>query len=199
MSTTTGAPPALGTTEFLIRRKILTIFGAKFHIYDGDGKLVLYIKQKAFKLREDIRGYADESMQEERLLIRARQIIDFGAAYDVVDSKRNEKIGTLRRKGFKSLVRDSWEFLDRTDRPIAQLTEDSMTLALVRRFLLALVPQRFRVLAGDRTLASFRQRFNPFVYKLEVHLEPAVVDTIDPRLVVAAGILIGAIEGRQHG
>lgn len=37
--------------------------GAKLHIYDNAEQLVLYSQMKAFKLKEDIALYTDESMQ----------------------------------------------------------------------------------------------------------------------------------------
>ncbi len=45
--------------HYTIRRKVLKIFGAAFHIYDPHGNLAGYCKQKAFKLKEDIRIYTD--------------------------------------------------------------------------------------------------------------------------------------------
>ena len=183
--------------DYLIRRKILTIFGAKFHVYDSAGQVILFSRQKAFKLKEDIRIYGDETEREERMLIKARQIIDFSAAYDVVDSRSGAKIGALRRKGFSSLIRDSWEFLDASDRTIGTILEDSTFMALLRRFLTNLIPQSFHAKAGERDVAQYHQNFNPFVYKLRVHLEPGARESIDPQLVLAGGILLAAIEGRQ--
>ena len=184
--------------EYLIRRKVFTIFGAKFHVYDADGRVILFSKQKAFKLKEDIRVYTDETQSEERLLIRARHVVDFSAAYDVVDAKSGSKIGAYRRKGFTSLLRDSWEMLDNSDKPIAKIQEDSTALALVRRFLINLIPQSFHATSNGKSLASYRQRFNPFVYKLQVSIEPAAREKVDPKLVLAGGILLAAIEGRQN-
>jgi len=183
--------------QYMIRRKILTIFGAKFHVYNNIGELILFSKQKAFKLKEDIRVFADESMSTERLVIKARQIVDFSAAYDIVDQAENRKIGTLRRKGWKSIVRDSWEFLSEDDQPIAMLTEDSMLLSLLRRFLCNLIPQTYHVMQNGKTLITYKQNFNPFVLKIRVSIDPESRDIIDPRLVLAGGILLAAIEGRQ--
>ena len=84
--------------HYWIRRKALKIFGGSFHVYDSKDNLVLFSSQKAFKLKEDIRVFSDESMSEERLIIKARSIIDFGAAYDVVDGASGEKLGAFRRK-----------------------------------------------------------------------------------------------------
>jgi hypothetical protein len=99
---------------YLIRRKVLKIFGGSFHTYDGE-QVVAFTKQKAFKLKEDIRIYSDESMQTELLSIQARQVIDFAAAYDIVDVEKGVKVGAARRKGFSSVVRDSWILLDAQD------------------------------------------------------------------------------------
>ena len=183
--------------QYMIRRKVLTIFGAKFHVYNTAGELILFSKQKAFKLKEDIRVFADESMSAERLVIKARQIVDFSAAYDVVDQAENRKIGALRRKGWKSLIRDSWEFLGEDDQPIAVLAEDNMLMSLLRRFLSNLIPQTYHVRQNGKTLITYKQNFNPFVLKLRVSIDPDSRDIIDPRLVLAGGILLAAIEGRQ--
>jgi len=182
---------------YVIRRKVFTIFGAKFHVYDSSGQVVLFSKQKAFKLKEDIRVFSDESEQEERLLIKARQIIDFSAAYDVVDVRSGSKIGAFRRKGFTSILRDSWEFLDTADRVIGTILEDSMFMALLRRFLTNLIPQSFHAQVGGKDVAKYHQNFNPFVYKLRVNLEPQARSAVDPQLILAGGILLAAIEGRQ--
>jgi len=188
----------LMATQYFIRRKVLTIAGAKFHVYDQQERLLAFVKQAAFKLKEDIRIYSDESMSRELLIIQARQIVDFSAAYDVVDSTERKKLGALRRKGMSSILRDSWEFLDENDRPIATLQEDSMALALVRRFLTNLIPQGYHADQAGRPLVQYKQRFNPFVFKLDVTLDPAGQGVLDPRLALAAGILLAAIEGKQR-
>ena len=84
-------------TQYLLRKQMLKLFGATFRIYDQAGNLSFFVQQKAFKLKEDIRVYADEGKTTEMLVIQARQIIDFNAAYDVVDSLTGEKVGALKR------------------------------------------------------------------------------------------------------
>ncbi len=184
--------------RYLIRRKVLTVLGAKFHVYDGHGKLLGFSKQKAFKLKEDIRFYSDETMTEEKMLIQARQVIDWAASYDVVDSSTGEKIGACRRKGWSSMLRDSWEILDVNDNPIAKVQEDSMLLATLRRFLSNLIPQHYHITdnAGVKQ-ANLRVQFNPFVYKMDVEILPGA--TLHRGMVLATGILLAAIEGRQKG
>ncbi len=183
--------------EYTVRRKVLKIFGASFHVYDPSGRVVAFSNQKAFKLKEDIRVFTDESKSTELMSVRARQIVDFSAAYDMVDSRENKKIGAARRKGWSSMVRDSWEILDADDRHIASLQEDSTAMALLRRLLSNLIPQKFHLTSLDeREMAFMHVHFNPFVYRMTV----SVSDTsLDPRIVFGTAVLLAAIEGRQTG
>jgi uncharacterized protein YxjI len=90
--------PAFQFDRYLLKRQVLALTG-KFRFYNPTGDLVLFSEQKMFKLKEDIRVFADESKTLEVLQIKARQIIDFSAAYDVFDSSLGQKVGVLRRRG----------------------------------------------------------------------------------------------------
>ncbi len=189
---------AFSHPKYLLRRKVLKLFGGAFHIFDESGGLVLFGELKAFKLREDIRVYPDELKSRELLTIKARQIIDFSSAYDVVDSTSGQKVGGLRRKGLKSILRDEWQLLDAHDQHIGTVLEDGMLAALVRRFATNLIPQGFHAEMGGTRVANFWQRFNPFVFKLEIDFTLDTDGRLDRRLGLAAAILLGAVEGRQH-
>ena len=192
--------PRFGHPQYILRKKVFKLLGAAFHVYDTAGNLVMYSKQKAFKLREDIRLYTGEDMQTELLTIQARQIIDFGAAYDVVDSPTRGKVGALKRKGLKSILRDEWVVMDAFDREIGLIQEDSTALALVRRFIDAVsifLPQKYHVEIGGQLVATLQQNMNPFVKKLTVDFSPDPQGRFDRRLGLAAAALLSAVEGRQ--
>ena len=180
--------------EYLLRRKVLTFAGAKFHIYDPDGNLAFYSKMKAFKLKEDIRVYHDEEMQQELLLIQARSVIDFSATYDVFDQTTGEKIGAYRRKGLKSMLQDEWLVMDANDNEVGLVKEDSTLLALVRRFVANIIPQTFHATIAGQQVWSFKQNFNPFVHKIKVSFHDP---NFEKRMGIAGAILLAAIEGRQ--
>jgi uncharacterized protein YxjI len=184
--------------NYLVRKKILTLAGAKFHIYDSYGQVILFSKMKAFKLREDIRLYSEENMQEELVTIHARNIIDISATYDVMDAKTGERLGVLKRKGLKSIFKDEWLILDINDNQIGIIKEDSIGLALLRRFLTNLVPQKYDVEVNGFKVAVFKQKFNPFVFKLNLDFSQDTGNILDKRLGIAAGVLLCAIEGRQN-
>lgn len=184
--------------SYLLRRQAIALAG-KFRFYDPTGKLVMFSEQKMFKLREDIRVYADENKTQEVLSIKARQILDFSAAYDVVDTALNQKVGALRRKGLRSILRDEWEVLDENDSVRGLLFEDSMGLALLRRFLLGnWLPQNYDITFGEARVADLRQNFNPFRYELNLDFSMDPAQQLDRRLGLAAGILLAAVEGRQE-
>jgi hypothetical protein len=189
--------PVFEQSQYLLKRQVFALTG-KFRFFDSSGKLLLFSEQKMFKLREDIRVYSDESKMQEVLMIKARQIIDFSAAYDVVDSATGQKVGALRRKGLASILRDEWEILDVGDNVIGKLTEDSMGLALLRRFLTNLVPQNYDIIFGTERVADLKQNFNPFSYQLNIDFSMDLSRRLDRRVGLAAGILLAAIEGRQN-
>lgn len=182
--------------NYLIRRKVLCFFGAQFHIYDANQNLIGFCKQKAFKLKEDIRIYTDESCARELVVILARNVIDFSACYDVIDPVNGTLLGSWKRQGWNSLVRDSWEVYDPYGVKIAELSEDSMGLALVRRLLTNLVPQDFELRNANGLQTVYKQCFNPFIYKLQVALQPNC--NMHPYMILAGGVLLAAIEGRQN-
>ena len=198
---TTSLPDRYAGTHFLLRRKLLKLFGGAFHIYAEDGSVAFYSKMKAFKLKEDLRIYGSEDMTEELLRIAARSIIDIGATYDVYDSATGAKIGALKRKGLKSILRDEWVILDAQDRPVGGIVDPRMLLSILRRFVpyLELIPQSFEGTIGETRVFTFRQLFNPLIHKVALDFSADATGLMDRRLGLAAGVLLCAIEGHGGG
>jgi hypothetical protein len=195
---------AFAQPAYLLRRKALRLIGAQVDIFDASGtQLCLCAHKKGFKLKEDIRIYTDVEKSRELLTIQARQIIDFSAAYDVTDAATGQRIGTLRRKGWSSMLRDSWEVMDAQEQLVATIQEDQMILALIRRFIdLASVflPQAFHfTMTSGAEVCRAKQQFNPFIHKMDLAMpQGALVTALDPRLVLASTVLLVLIEGRQR-
>lgn len=185
--------------SYMVRQKVLKLLGEEFHIYSDDSmqQLIGYSKQKALKLKEDIRVYSDEQKSTELICIKARSIIDFGAGYDITDSQTGEAVCSFKREGLKSMFKDSWKVMDSSGNQIGTISEDSGLLALVRRFVPGgslLIPQEF-VLSTETGSIVFTQKMNPVVHKMNVTKIQS--SGIDPRVVLAATMLLIAIEGRQ--
>jgi uncharacterized protein YxjI len=182
---------------YLLKKQAIALTG-KLRFYNPQGEVVLFSEQKMFKLREDIRVFSDEQKSQEVLAIKARQIIDFSAAYDVIDSTSGTKVGALRRKGLKSILKDEWEVLDPSDNVIGLCFEDSMQLALLRRLLLGnLLPQNYDITAGTTRVADLKQRFNLLRYEMDVDFSMDTGRQLDRRLGIAAAALLAIIEGKQ--
>lgn len=198
MASAARPDPRFAHPTYLVRRKVLKLFGGAFHIYDPSGQLAFFSQMKAFKLKEDIRLFTDEEMRNEVIVIKARKVLDISSEYDVVDSASGEKVGALKRKGLKSVFKDEWVFMDPTDREIGLIKEDSVALALVRRFLTNLVPQSYDGYIGQTRVCTFKQNFNPFVLKITLDFSHDQGGLLDRRLGIAAAILLCAIDGRQE-
>ncbi|MGA0900146.1 MAG: hypothetical protein ACO3SO_07060 [Luteolibacter sp.] len=110
--------------RLIARRNFFNFIHQWFEIQNLEGNVLIYTKMRAFKLKEDIRVLGPDK-QTELLSIRARQVLDFGATYDVTDTSSGEKLGALRRKGMKSLIKDEWLILNANDEKIGLITEDS--------------------------------------------------------------------------
>ena len=188
--------------SYMVRQKILKLLGEEFHIYSDDSmqQLIGYSKQKALKLKEDIRVYSDEQKITELICIKARSIIDFGAGYDITDSQTGEAICSFKREGLKSIFKDSWKVMDSSGNQIGTISEDNGLLALVRRFVPfadIFVPQEFILSAGENPV-TFTQSggfWGTIVNKL--YVKNIHSSGLDPRLVLAATMLLIAIEGKQ--
>jgi len=184
--------------QYVLKKQVLALTGI-LRIFNPQDQLVLFSQQKIFKLKEDIRVYADETKNRELLNIQARQIIDFSAYYDVIDSQYSTKVGGLRRKGFRSIVQDEWEVFDHQEKSLGILKEDSLKQALLRRFLLGtLVPQNYDLNIGIERVADYKQRFHLFRYVLDIDFQMDTGEKLDRRLGIAAAVLLATIEGRQH-
>jgi len=183
--------------SYQIRRKGLKIFGGSFDVYGPEGDLVLFASQRAFKLKEDIRLYGDKQKTEELLVIKARSIIDFSAAYDVEDPTTGRKLGAFKRRGWSSLFRDQWIVMDEKDIEIGFIKEDSAAMAMLRRFI-TLIPQKYHCEVNGAEVCTYKQNFNPFVYKLNIDFAETG-SAPDKRLIISGAVLLAAIEGKQSG
>jgi uncharacterized protein YxjI len=184
--------------QYVLKKQVIALTGT-LRIYNPQEQLVMFSQQKIFRLKEDIRVYADEQKSRELLTIKARQIIDFSAYYDVVDSQYLTRLGGIRRKGLRSLVQDEWELFDANENQVGLLREDSLRDALLRRlFLGTLIPQNYDLTIGNEKVADFSQRFQLFRYVLDINFQLDAGKILDHRLGIAIAILLAIIEGRQY-
>lgn len=179
--------------QYIIRTKLLRIFGGAFYFEDLQGNVVAYSKQKRFQLREDIVLFTDESCTVPLLQIKARGIIDLGATYDIIDSQTGVNLGSAKRKGLKSVLKDSWVINDPAGNPYATFVEDS--LAIFRRFI-PLIPARYHFEVEGYPEILMHQQFNPIIKRTQISVPQG--HPLDRKVIVAMALLSSAIEGRQN-
>ena len=104
--------------------KISTL-SSDFNITDKNGNYVAYVRQKMFKLKEDVVVFNDESRSKELFRIRANQWIDFNASYNIKSVENDKIFGKLARKGMKSLWKAKYEIFDDKDQSKYTISEDN--------------------------------------------------------------------------
>ena len=71
----------------------------------------MYVKQKAFKLKEAVTVFTDSSKTQPLYTINADRVIDFSASYHMT-ATNGYQVGSIRRKGMRSIWRAEYEFVD---------------------------------------------------------------------------------------
>ena len=109
--------------------KLLAI-ASQIYIRDADGSLLGYVKQKLFKLKEDINLFADENQTALRFNIKSDRVLDFSAKYNFTDAS-GKFLGSVRRKGMRSIFRASYEVSDQRDVQIMKINEENGWIKVV--------------------------------------------------------------------
>jgi uncharacterized protein YxjI len=186
---------ALATYEstYVAKKALFSFLGSTFRIFDTKGEQVFYVKQKAFKLKEEINVFRTDAQQDKRLSIRAGTIGDFSGSYDILDGANGQRLGGGKRQGLKSLFKDEWLILDRDGTEAGKVVETGGFLIFLRKFI-KLIPQKYEVSWKGAQVGTIQQRFNPFQLAYDCDFS-AGKGTLDPRLGVGMVVLLLAIEG----
>lgn len=92
--------------------RFLTI-SSYIRVVDATGQLVSYVKQRAFRLKEDVTIFADEAQTQPVYHIKADRIIDIGATYSI-STADGRPLGALRQRGMRTLWSATYDILDDT-------------------------------------------------------------------------------------
>ena len=105
-----------------LRFKIVAI-SPQISVTDASGRLLFYVKQKAFKLKEAVTVFADAEQTRPLYKIGADRIIDISARYTITDPAGNE-LGAVQRQGMRSFWRANYE-IHRGGGPILTVREEN--------------------------------------------------------------------------
>jgi uncharacterized protein YxjI len=167
------------------------------------GEQVCFVEQKRMKLKEDLRAFTDDSKTTEVFRIKALQVWDPRARYDVTDAN-GQQIGQLAKAFGKSLLRSTWRLYDAAGNEIAWARERSVFVALLRRLIglipfelvdLLPIPYHFDYFVGDERIGGLERILGVRDrYRLDVAGDAE--RTIDRRVALALAVGMDALQAR---
>lgn len=169
------------------------------------GEPICFVEQKRMKLKEDLRAFTDDSKAAEVFRIKAQQVWDPRARYDVTDAG-GQPVGQLAKVFGRSLLRSTWRLYDAAGTEIGWAQERSMFVALFRRLVgfipligevgdLLPIPYHFDYFVGDERIGGLERILGVRDrYRLDVSGNSE--RTIDRRLVLALAVGMDALQAR---
>ena len=169
------------------------------------GDQVCFVEQKRMKLKEDLRAFTDDTKTTEVFRIKAQQVWDPRAKYDVTDAS-GQQVGQLRKVFGKSLLRSTWEIYDAGGNEVARARERSLFVALFRRLVGFVpyiggfadwlpIPYHFDYFIGEQRIGGLERILGVRDrYRLDVSGDAA--RTIDRRVVLALAVGMDALQAR---
>ncbi|MHA7191524.1 hypothetical protein ACX80N_14675 [Arthrobacter sp. MDT2-16] len=192
-----------GVERFTVAQKI-TMMVNRYEVRavgaDGQpGDLLAFAQQKRAAFKEQVTFYRDESRTTPLFSFKARQRLDVGATYDVLDAA-GQPIGSFRKDFGASLLRSTWHL--EAAGVQARGSERSVGVAIGRRIwemapVLEAIPSPFRFhfdfvdQAGQTVLTSVRGQSLRDRYLVTV---PGA--RLDGRVAAAMAVALDALQSR---
>jgi uncharacterized protein YxjI len=187
------APVSLQTqSQYKIKRKFWSFLERIFRVFTADGQLIMFVKHPVLKLKEEFQVYADEAKQRPILLVKSQQAIAINFSYTVTDLATGQVLGSVQKKGLKSIIRDKFIILDAMGAEIGYAEEQG---ASVMRRIFKFLPGHHAIFIGDQKVASVDQKFRFFTREFDVSLTPS---QLDPRFVLAVALLALMADARRE-
>jgi len=160
-----------------------------------------FVRQKKLAIKEDIRFFADDSQTEELFRLRARQMFELRARYDVT-TPDGQRLGVLEKVFGRSLLRSTWRIHDPNEQELAVAQEKSMPVAVLRRVLDAVpyaefipIVFQFTILMDGREVGELRRPVgvrDRYILKLGGDSDRR----LDRRVAVALAVALDALQSR---
>ncbi|MGH8503254.1 MAG: hypothetical protein ACREVE_12440 [Gammaproteobacteria bacterium] len=189
-----------------LRFKLLAI-AQQISVTDAARRVIFYVRQKAFRLKEAVTVYADTAQARALYQINADRVFDISAQYNIDDSQ-GTRLGAVQRRGMRSLWRAHYEIM-REDQPFMVVREENPwvkvldglldSIPVVGMFTGYLLHPSYLVTRVDNGAAALRVTKQPAFFEGRYRVER--LDTLDEdaeRLAVLALLMMLLLE-RQRG
>jgi hypothetical protein len=107
-----------------LRFKLIAL-APRIIVTDANGQEVLFVHQDAFKLKEDIHIYRNQSKSEEIYRIKAESILDFSTRYNFTEANSGKQIGHVKSKGWRSIWKTTYLLFDGAENETHVVEEDN--------------------------------------------------------------------------
>ncbi len=98
-----------------------------FRVHDATGAEVAYVRQKVFKLKEEVQVFNDESRSRHIFTLKATKWIDFSPTYRFFDATGTET-GCIVRQGMRSIWKASYLIYDGKGNQDMAIKEENATV-----------------------------------------------------------------------
>ena len=167
------------------------------------GEPVGFVEQKRMKLKEDLRAFTDDSKSAEIFRIKAKQVFDPRARYDVTDADGGS-IGQLQKVFGKSLLRSTWRIYDAGGNEVGWARERSTFVAILRRVVGLIpyigevglpIPYHFDFFVGEERIGAL-ERITGLRDRYRLDLTGDGARALDRRLALALAVGMDALQAR---
>lgn len=123
--------------KLIVEQKI-TAFVNKYAVYDTDNdgnknRLVAFAQQKRLTFKEQVTFYNDEAKTTPIFTLRAEKVLDVHGRF-IIEDMQGSRIGAFKKEFKASLIKSTWRILDADNQTKMTFAENSLALALFRRF-----------------------------------------------------------------
>ena len=102
----------------------LMALASQIRVTDANGQMLGYVKQKLFKLKNEITVFADEAQTNPLFGIKADRIIDFSAKYNFT-AANGAPMGSIRRRGMRSIWKASYDIFNTSGQQVLKIHEEN--------------------------------------------------------------------------
>lgn len=103
----------------------LIALAPRIFVRDANGQSIFYVQQKVMALKEHVRVFSNEQMQQQVYEIKADRMLDFSARYYFRDMNGRE-VGSIKHRGMRSIWNATYEiYAPGASEPTYKMTEDN--------------------------------------------------------------------------
>jgi len=176
-------------------------------VTDPSGRILAYVRQKAFKLKEAVTVFGDVAQTRPMYRIAADRVFDISAQYHIEDVS-GTPLGVLQRQGMRSFWKAHYQ-INRAGQPLFVIREENPWIKIIDG-LLEQIPviglltgyafhPAYRVTRADSDTPAFRLVKRPALLEGRYTIERLAVLGQDEELLALLGILMLVLLERSRG